>query len=241
MAAGWITEETRALVSVPLPITKAGLTHLCFSSVRITTANVDTGWCAFKTHWPAVNEHRVPCALKCIQCRQGLRAYGWSTHSEGTKKMSCVKLMCQYPLERINKGDFSILAQGNTPPVSNVYFACTSLLHNLSGHQQSHSCFAALAPEKKRRCVHVTWPHPQFVFAELEINETQWVWYMYARVQETQRPLYMAIGGPDIQEWETMFSLREDFCKPLYPVKSRFWMTLDLCSDLNPIKKYVPI
>ena len=43
MAAGWTTEETRALVSVPLPIIKAGLTHLRFSSVRITTANVDVG------------------------------------------------------------------------------------------------------------------------------------------------------------------------------------------------------
>ena len=41
MVAGWTTEETRALVSVPLPITKAGLTHSRFSSMRITTASMD--------------------------------------------------------------------------------------------------------------------------------------------------------------------------------------------------------
>ena len=43
MAAGWTAEKTRALVSVPLPITKAGLTHSRFSSMRITTASEDAG------------------------------------------------------------------------------------------------------------------------------------------------------------------------------------------------------
>ena len=70
MAAGWTTVETRALISVPLPITKPGLTHSRFSSMRITTANVDADWCPFNTHWPAVNAHRAQCALKRIQCRQ---------------------------------------------------------------------------------------------------------------------------------------------------------------------------
>ena len=69
MAAGWMTEETRALVSVPLPITKAGLAHSRFSSIRITIANVEAGWCTFNTHWPAVNAHRAQCALKRIRCR----------------------------------------------------------------------------------------------------------------------------------------------------------------------------
>ena len=43
MAAGWMTEEKRDLVSLPLPITKVGLMFSRFSSMRITTANVDAG------------------------------------------------------------------------------------------------------------------------------------------------------------------------------------------------------
>ena len=70
MAAGWTTKETRALASVPLPVTKAELTHPCFSSRPITTANVDVGWCPFNMHWPAVTAHQVPCVLKHIQCIQ---------------------------------------------------------------------------------------------------------------------------------------------------------------------------
>ena len=43
IADGWMTEETRALVGVPLPIMRAGLAHPSFSSMRITAANVDAG------------------------------------------------------------------------------------------------------------------------------------------------------------------------------------------------------
>ena len=41
MAACWTTEETRALVGVPLPIMGSGLARSRSSSMRITAANVD--------------------------------------------------------------------------------------------------------------------------------------------------------------------------------------------------------
>ena len=74
MAAGWTTEETRALVSVPLPIRRAGLAHSYFGSMRIAAANVD----AFNTHWPAVNLQQAQYALNCIQCRQAFTLLGAS-------------------------------------------------------------------------------------------------------------------------------------------------------------------
>ena len=66
MAAGWMTEETRAPVIVLLPIMKVGLTHSCFSSMHISLAGVDAGRCSFNMHRAAVSAHRDQCALKRI-------------------------------------------------------------------------------------------------------------------------------------------------------------------------------
>ena len=58
------------------------------------------------------------------------------------KSVVCVKLTHQYPLEKINEGDFSICAQGNDPSISYEYFARASLPHNLN------------------RVGYMTWPRP---------------------------------------------------------------------------------
>ena len=87
--------------------------------------------------------------------------------------------MCQYPLEKISECDFFILAQGNDPPIFYKYIARVLLPHNFSRHQQSLSCFVALARERNHFHVHVTWLRPHSAAAELEINSTHGEFYTH--------------------------------------------------------------
>ena len=57
MAAGWATEETRGLVSLPLPITKAGLTPSHFAQCE-DKAVVERSFYTLRCRWLLAGRQR---------------------------------------------------------------------------------------------------------------------------------------------------------------------------------------